>query len=62
MAERDPAGRILVWIGRGELEEGKLEAVRGHLEGARSRFIVHHIDDGRAAVLLGKVAHAQGNR
>jgi tetratricopeptide (TPR) repeat protein len=61
MPERDPAGRILVWIGRGELEQGKLADARKHLEAARGKFIIHHLDDGRATVLLGKIAQREGH-
>jgi tetratricopeptide (TPR) repeat protein len=60
MPERDPAGRILTWVGRGELERGRLDQAEKDLTEARGRFISKHMDDGRAAVLLGKINEAKG--
>ncbi|HVS70097.1 MAG TPA: tetratricopeptide repeat protein [Phycisphaerae bacterium] len=59
IAERDPAGRVLVWIGRARYEQGQLDAAAAALTDARSRFIVHHLDDGRAELLLAKIAQAE---
>ncbi len=59
IAERDPAGRVLVWIGRAQFDAGQLDAARASLLDARSRFIVHHLDDGRAELLLAKIAQAR---
>ena len=59
--ERDPGGRVLVWVGRVELEQGDVEAARRDLTEARARFAVHHLDDGRAAVLLARIAEMQGD-
>jgi tetratricopeptide (TPR) repeat protein len=60
LKEKDPGGRVLVWIGRAELEKGQTAAAERDLTEARKRFAVHHIDDGRAAILLGKILAAQG--
>ena len=60
MKERTPAATLLTWIGRAEYEAGKVDEARGHLNDARARFVMHTIDDGRAAILLGKIA--QGKR
>jgi tetratricopeptide (TPR) repeat protein len=54
--ERNPAGTLLTWIGRAEFEAGKPDAAWEHLVDARSRFIGRTDDDGRAAVLMGKIA------
>ena len=59
--EQDPAGRVYLWIGRAEYEQGHIAAAKEHLELARSKFLVHNLDDGRSAVLLGKIAQAQGD-
>jgi tetratricopeptide (TPR) repeat protein len=59
--ERDPAGRVLLWIGRAEYGQGKLDEAKRDLTDARQRFVVHHLDDGRAAILLGKIAEAQND-
>jgi tetratricopeptide (TPR) repeat protein len=61
MPERDPAGRVLFWIGRGEYEQGQLDAAKRDLTDARQRFVVHHLDDGRAALLLAKIDQARGD-
>ncbi len=59
--ERDPAGRVLLAIGHAEFDAGKLDEAQRDLSTARQRFVVHHLDDGRAAVLLGKIAEAKGD-
>jgi tetratricopeptide (TPR) repeat protein len=61
MHERDPAGRVLVWIGRVELEKGQVDAAAADLADARRHFAVHHLDDGRAAVLLARIEESHGN-
>lgn len=58
MPELDPAGRVLLWIGRAECETGAAESARKHLIDARAHFLVHHLDDGRAALLLARLAQA----
>ncbi len=58
--ERNPAGLLLYWIGRAEYDRGDVDAAALHLAEARARFIVHHLEDGRAAILLGKIALARG--
>ncbi len=58
---KDPGGRVLVWIGRAELEKGQMAAAERDLAEARRRFAVHHLDDGRAAVLLGKIVESRGD-
>ena len=59
--ERDPAGRVLVWLGRAELERGEVAAAERDLTEARKHFMVHHLDDGRAAVLLARIAESRGD-
>jgi tetratricopeptide (TPR) repeat protein len=61
LPERDFAGRLLAWIGRAELEKGNLEAAEKDLGEARRQFSVHHLDDGRAALLLGKILESRGD-
>jgi tetratricopeptide (TPR) repeat protein len=61
LKERDPGGRVLVWIGRAELDRGQLAAAERDLGEARRRFAVHHLDDGRAAILLGKILESRGD-
>jgi tetratricopeptide (TPR) repeat protein len=58
MPELDPAGRVLLWIGRAECETGATESAREHLADARRHFLVHHLDDGRAALLMARLAQA----
>ncbi len=57
--ERDPSGRVLTWIGRADLESGGADQAQSDLQEARQHFVAHHIDDGRAAVLLAKIAEAK---
>ena len=52
--ERDPNGRLLVWIERGEFEGGKLDEAKRDLTLARKQFVSRNLDDARAAILLGK--------
>jgi tetratricopeptide (TPR) repeat protein len=59
--ERDPSGRILTWIGRAELERGQIDDARRDLGQARAHFIAHHLDDGRAALMLARIAEARGS-
>jgi tetratricopeptide (TPR) repeat protein len=61
LQERDPGGRVLVWIARAELDQGLVDAAQHDLTEARARFAVHHIDDGRAAVLLARIAEIHGD-
>lgn len=58
--ERDPCATLLSWVGRGLYEAGKPEEARAQLLDARQRFVTHTIDDGRAALLLGKIAQSRG--
>ncbi len=60
LKERDPAGRVVAWIGRAELDRGQLAAAERDLSEARRHFVVHHLDDGRAAILLGKILESRG--
>ncbi|HEY4329416.1 MAG TPA: tetratricopeptide repeat protein [Phycisphaerae bacterium] len=60
LKEHDPQGRVLVWIGRAEWERGDAVGAERDLKEARKYFVVHHMDDGRAAVLLGKAAQRKG--
>ena len=60
--ERNPAGTLLTWIGRAEFEAGQVDKAREHLLDGRSRFVVHNLDDGRAALLLGKIAQGKGEQ
>jgi tetratricopeptide (TPR) repeat protein len=57
----EPAGRVLTWIGRGELQHGDLDAAQRTLAEARGKFLSRNLDDGRAAVLLAKIAEARGD-
>lgn len=62
--EHGPHGMLRLWLGRAELERGKLDEAKAHLAAAREKFRVRQtqsLDDGRAALLLGKVAQAQGD-
>ncbi len=59
IAERNPAGILLTWIGRGYFIRGDIEKAREKLSQARGKFIVHNLDDGRAALLLGKIAQSK---
>lgn len=59
--EQEPGGRVLTWIGRGELQRGNVNQAQEDLRGARGRFISHNIDDGRAAVLLARISEAKGD-
>lgn len=59
LPEQEPAGRILTWIGRGELQRGDVDAAQAALLGARAKFHARNLDDGRAAVLLAKIAEAR---
>ena len=59
--ERDPNGRLLVWIGRGEFEGGKLDEAKRDLTLARKQFVSRNLDDARAAILLGKIAQARND-
>ena len=61
LPEHDFSGRLLAWIGRAELEKGQLEAAETDLTEARRQFTVHHLDDGRAALLLGKIFESRGD-
>jgi tetratricopeptide (TPR) repeat protein len=61
LKERDPCGRVMAWIGRAELERGQLAAAERDLGEARKRFAVHHLDDGRAAILLGRISESRGD-
>ncbi|MGN6367025.1 MAG: tetratricopeptide repeat protein [Phycisphaerae bacterium] len=56
--ERDPNGRVLLWIGRGEYQAGKMEEAKRDLAAARKQFVARNLDDARAALLLGKIAEA----
>jgi tetratricopeptide (TPR) repeat protein len=58
MPELDPSGRVLLWIGRAQWESGMPDDARRHLQQARQHFLIHHLDDGRAALLLGRIAQA----
>jgi len=58
--DRAPAGVLLCWIGRAEYERGRLDDAKTYLTEARSKFLDHNLDDGRAALLLGKIAQAKG--
>ena len=46
--ERDPAGRLLAWVGRAEFERGQVDAAQKHLTEARQRM-------GGSPVLLGNL-------
>jgi tetratricopeptide (TPR) repeat protein len=59
--ERDPSGRVLTWIGRAELEQGKIDQAQRDLTEARGHFVARHVDDGRAAVLLARIAESKGD-
>lgn len=59
IAERNPSGILLTWIGRGYFARGDVEKAREKLIEARKRFVVHNLDDGRAALMLGKIAQAK---
>ncbi|MCL2646465.1 MAG: tetratricopeptide repeat protein [Phycisphaerales bacterium] len=61
MPENDPGGRVLYWVGRAEFERGLLDQAKQHLEAARKRFLSRHLDDGRAELLLGKIAQIQND-
>ncbi|HVT81685.1 MAG TPA: tetratricopeptide repeat protein [Phycisphaerae bacterium] len=58
--ERDPKGRVLIWIGRGRLELGEPKGAEEDLTEARKDFAVHHLDDGRAAIMLARLAVLHG--
>ena len=59
--EAEPGGRVLTWLGRGELQRGNVDQANEDLLAARGRFISHNIDDGRAAILLARISEARGN-
>ncbi len=59
--QRDPQGRVLVWIGRAELEQENSKGAADDLALARKDFAVHHLDDGRAAILLARLATSKGS-
>jgi len=57
--ELEPCGRLLTGVGRAEFEMGQLAEAQKDLLEARKHFLAHKIDDGRAALLLGKIAQAK---
>ena len=59
--ERNPAGKLLTWIGRAEFERGEVDAAQKDLVEARARYVVHTMDDGQAALMLGKIAQLKGS-
>ncbi|HUO10191.1 MAG TPA: tetratricopeptide repeat protein [Phycisphaerae bacterium] len=61
VAERDPNGRLLLWIGRAEHEDGKLNEAQRDLTKARQQFVARNLDDARAAILLAKIAETRND-
>jgi tetratricopeptide (TPR) repeat protein len=61
MPERDPAGRVLLAIARVEFAAGQMDAAKKDLTDARQRFVVRHLDDGRASLMLAKIDQASGD-
>lgn len=59
VAERNPSGILLTWVGRGYFARGDMDKAYEKLTEARKRFVVHNLDDGRAALMLGKIAQAR---
>ncbi len=57
--EHEPAGRLLTAIGRAEFELYRISEAEQDLVAARKQFVAHHFDDGRAALLLGKIAQVK---
>jgi tetratricopeptide (TPR) repeat protein len=55
------AGRILTWIGRAELQTGARQQAETDLAAARAAFTVRHVDDGRAALMLGMLRLDRGD-
>ncbi len=61
LEDADAQGRVLGWIGRAELERGEAEKAETDLAAARSHFAVHHEEDGRASILLARIAQKRGD-
>jgi len=61
VTERNPAAQLLAWVGRAEFEKGQLDQAYESLTAARGKFVVHNLEDGRAAFLLGKIAQSRGD-
>jgi tetratricopeptide (TPR) repeat protein len=57
--ERDPEGRLLTALGRAEFETGQVAQAEQDMLAARKLFVSHNLDDGRAALVLGKICQAR---
>jgi tetratricopeptide (TPR) repeat protein len=57
--ERDPQGRLLTAIGQAEFDIGHVADAERDMVMARKLFVAHSLDDGRAALVLARIAQSR---